>query len=110
MPGRDGTGPMGMGRATRRGMGLCRMNGSSPGAGRYGCGRRFRSNFIPNYDYNPEEYRNMLVHEKNILENRLNLIKKELGGAADMPLREKEDQQNLSPIEPEGTEELSSNE
>lgn len=43
MPGRDGTGPVGMGPMTGRGMGYCGHHVHTPWAGRrfWGCGRGF---------------------------------------------------------------------
>lgn len=65
MPGRDGTGPFGVGPLTGRGLGL--------GSG-YGCRRgRF-------YDTVPSELteRDLLSAQKDLLEARLNTINKHL--------------------------------
>lgn len=82
MPRRDGTGPMGMGEMTRRGMGFCntsRTYGRMGGLGRgwrFGCRRIDR--FALKDDADSKDEKDILIEQKNFLENRLNLIKKEL--------------------------------
>jgi len=74
MPRRDGTGP-----TIGRGMGLCNANkaiGDSEGLGfrrRFGCRRGFGRNID-----NTEDKKELLMEQKVILENRLNLLNKEL--------------------------------
>lgn len=93
MPGRDGTGPVGEGTMTGKAMGTCDDNKITdenktihdlrrPGCGlglgcRRGFGRGKGKNFRRNkFDY--EDKKDLLMEEKAILENRLNLINKEL--------------------------------
>ncbi len=90
MPGRDGTGPLGRGARTGRGLGPCgvgRGRGLGIGAGiiglglglGYGCRRgfrRFMSNGIADPTLSQEE---SLRQQKQILENRLADIDRELG-------------------------------
>ncbi|GAA0178448.1 hypothetical protein SH2C18_15050 [Clostridium sediminicola] len=97
MPRRDGTGPMGQGERTGRGMGLCNatkvvgaIGGLGLGLG-FGCrrgfgrrgfsgrglGRRFRAN---NFDSsaNQQTEKDLLIEEKATLEQRLNEINNQL--------------------------------
>jgi hypothetical protein len=78
MPRGDGTGPMGMGPMTGRGMGCC-TGVNTPGfrnTMNFGYGMRgsrgFRRNFfagsMPGYDYNDKDY---LSNQKQFLENQL---------------------------------------
>lgn len=79
MPRRDGTGPIGMGRVTGRGMGLCnaaKALGAIGGLG-LGCRRGLRSNGFNN-TINSENQNDLLKEQKAILENRLNLINNQL--------------------------------
>ena len=91
MPMRDGTGPRGMGPMTGRGFGPCNPAGSAGwfgfsrgrGCGRgWGFGRGFCRGwgFGPGFNYNltPEAERDILMKQKEILENELELIKKQL--------------------------------
>ncbi len=76
MPRRDGTGPViGIGR----GMGLCNVNKTTGdsvgfGFGRGGCRRGFGRYIIDNAD----DRKDLLMEQKVILENRLNLLNNEL--------------------------------
>lgn len=92
MPRGDGTGPMGMGRMTGRGMGYC-TGAATPGyansvgfGGSFGCGRGFRRTFnvtgLPGWSrsgytvntgiYDPE------ISEKEILSNQVKFLEKQL--------------------------------
>ena len=88
MPRRDGTGPMGMGPFTGRGMGFCRPGryiGRRAGLGYglgYGYGRMGGFNRWGGYpadSISPEEERNLLRGEKAALRSRLEEIEKILG-------------------------------
>lgn len=77
MPRRDGTGPMGRGTMSGKGMGFCNeskfINGMGMGAGCRGSRRMgFRSNI------NLEDEKSILNSQKNLLENDLNSIKERL--------------------------------
>ncbi len=74
MPQRDGTGP-----ARGRGMGLCNVNKATGDSGGLGFRRKFgcRRGFGRNTD-NTEEKKDLLMEQKVILENRLDLLNKEL--------------------------------
>lgn len=78
MPRRDGTGPMGMGAISGRGMGYCngyRENSNFRGFGLgLGLGRHFGRRFLSGA-YNDKEF---LTMQKTILEERLNWINKML--------------------------------
>ena len=85
MPGGDGTGPVGLGAMTDRGLGICRGAANS-GAGRglgLGCRRGFGRGMEK---YSKEEQtasntqKEMLQEEKELLENRLELINKRIEG------------------------------
>lgn len=76
MPRRDGTGPMGRGSMSGKGLGVCSgMNARSLNRGN-GC-RGNRRSFIENETVakNREE---LLTEEKELLEIRLDIIKKQL--------------------------------
>jgi len=89
MPGRDGTGPMGYGTMTGRGMGVCvGAPGFGYGAGfgmGFGCrrglgrgfGRGYGWNYNPNLD-NPRKDKEFLEEQKEFLKNRLDSINKQL--------------------------------
>jgi len=89
MPGKDGTGPMGRGAMTGRGLGYC----TGIGSGRYGAGirrgfgrglgyglglgcRRGCGGFYPAGLTEAEEIE-LLKEEKEILEKRLEMLKKQ---------------------------------
>lgn len=93
MAGKDRTGPLGAGPMTGRGLGYCNPNinrtevglGASRGAclglgrGRgcgAGMGRRGRG--LGFYQADPKTQTELLIEEKEILENRLNLINESL--------------------------------
>lgn len=85
---RDGTGPMGMGAMTGRGMGLCNLAkvvGAIGGLGLgLGLGRRRgarRNGF--NTTINPENQKDLLKEQKSILENRLNVLNHQLNTLED---------------------------
>lgn len=85
MPRRDGTGPMGMGSRTGRGMGFCNATkaaGVFGGLGWRRCGRGLRWN---NYDnvIIPQNQKDLLKEQKAILEDRLNLINNQLNTLQD---------------------------
>lgn len=85
---RDGTGPMGMGARTGRGMGLCSTDKAQGAIVSYGqrlglgCRRGFGRNAFNN-TINPKTQKDLLLEEKAILENRLNLINNELSNLKD---------------------------
>ncbi|GAA0737151.1 DUF5320 domain-containing protein [Clostridium oceanicum] len=95
MPRMDGTGPQGRGAKTGRGMGICNESkeettarglglglglrcrrGYGRGFGR-GYGRGYRRDFSDNIISNRDQ-KDLLIEEKAILEDRLNLVKDEL--------------------------------
>ncbi|HPX93365.1 MAG TPA: DUF5320 domain-containing protein [Bacillota bacterium] len=90
MPRRDGTGPMGYGPMTGWGMGPCRdygygygRRGRRMGYGRrgYGMGYGYGRGFGPGYGYAPYDDRSdreILEEEKEILQERLDYISKQL--------------------------------
>lgn len=82
MPGRNGTGPLGMGPMTGRGMGLCRTGrrprmGLGFGYGR-GMGRYASYNDYPVEPMTPETERATLEDERAMLEARLREIENRL--------------------------------
>lgn len=81
MPRRDGTGPMGRGSRTGRGMGFCNTTKAAGillgGLGWRRCGRGFRWNNYGNA-ISPQNQKDLLNEEKAILEDRLNLINNQL--------------------------------
>ncbi|HAU31364.1 MAG: Uncharacterized protein XD78_2224 [Desulfotomaculum sp. 46_296] len=86
MPGRDGTGPMGRGSMTGRGLGFCGANISRYGAGfgfglglgcRRGFGRRFDGNFKVDQT-SLQTQKELLQEQKNVLQRRLEVINKQL--------------------------------
>ncbi|MFW6264750.1 MAG: DUF5320 domain-containing protein [Bacillota bacterium] len=86
MPGRDGTGPVGRGSMTGRGLGYCRQPaGSTERTFRYGRGNGFgrgfarvNRRFVPVELIGDDEKKEILEEEKEILKNRLEYIKEEL--------------------------------
>lgn len=81
MPRRDGTGPMGMGAMTGRGFGYCNSYKTPSFIGRMGLGvgtGRGFCRFPYNYNLSPEEKKEMLIRQKDVLENQLETIKKQL--------------------------------
>ena len=87
MPGRDGTGPMGAGTMTGRGMGLCAGDVPGYGAGRSlglglgwrrGCGRGFGRQFAPVSLPDDVSRKGLLAQQKRALEGRLEIINKQL--------------------------------
>ncbi len=88
MPRRDGTGPIGMGSMTGRGMGLCNtakalgaIGGLGLGLG-LGCRRGLRRNGFNN-TINSDNIKDLLNEQKAILENRLDLINNQLNNFQD---------------------------
>ncbi|MGI6298935.1 MAG: DUF5320 domain-containing protein [Saccharofermentanales bacterium] len=89
MPGRDGTGPMGAGTMTGRGLGICRgadsVNyGIGPGRGfgrgqacRRGFGRGFGRGFADS-EISSKTQKELLNEQKTILQERLEVIKDQL--------------------------------
>lgn len=83
MPGRDGSGPVGRGAMTGRGLGYC----TGVLAARYGVGRRlgygmgygrgYRRYCVPE-SIGPRDQREFLEEEKELLENRLSALNKQL--------------------------------
>ena len=89
MPGRDGTGPIGYGAMTGRGMGVCaEAPGLRSGAGfgmgvgcRRGSGRGFGRGYGWNYNPSldaPRTDKEFLEEQKEFLKNRLDSIDKKL--------------------------------
>jgi len=85
MPRRDGTGPLGSGPATGRGMGPCVNPNGAPGYGNFGCGRNlgrgcgrgFRRPF-DGTGYAPINDKAVLEQERNFLKAELDAIEKQL--------------------------------
>lgn len=89
MPRRDGTGPMGAGPMTGRGLGLCTgANAVKYGAGlglglglglacRRGFGRGFGRGFAVNQNSSKTQ-KELLQEQKNVLKSRLDVIDKQL--------------------------------
>lgn len=88
MPKRDGTGPMGQGSMTGRGLGICtgaNAGGYGIGLGRgrgfgiglgFRCNRDFGGNFIGQYPGLTDK--ELLTEQKNFLQKRLDAISKQL--------------------------------
>jgi len=74
MPKGDGTGPMGQGPRTGRGMGNCEGGMGFRGYGRGCCGGYFGRMF-----YTKEERSELLKGRKEALENELKAVNEELG-------------------------------
>lgn len=89
MPGRDGSGPLGRGALTGRGLGVCSgVNAIKYGAGlgaglglgyayRRGLGRGLGLNYIVDQPQSKTQ-KELLMEQKEILANRLDVIDKEL--------------------------------
>lgn len=90
MPGRDGTGPIGRGPMTGRGYGFCMVeNPTDPGFGFgpvFGC-RQFWKGYRRNFRANPvgsfNTQKELLAGQKKLLENRLEIIKRQLESFSD---------------------------
>ncbi len=90
MPRRDGTGPMGMGSMTGRGLGACAgVNAPVYGGGfRRGCGRGFGQGFGRglgprtnlNYNYNQPAPKEVLQAQKEQLKAALDAIEIQIEG------------------------------
>ncbi|WP_080632372.1 DUF5320 domain-containing protein [Desulfitobacterium hafniense] len=87
MPGRDGTGPSGVGSMSGRGFGLCSgANGAQPGLGRMGLpGRAPRRGFGSGYGSgfavsaaSSKTQRELLQEHRDRLQNRIASIDKQL--------------------------------
>ena len=80
MPGLDGTGPLGYGSGTGRGLGPC-GGGMAWGRGR-GLGWRRYGGYIPNkWGYAPYQRNLTKKEESEILENEVGLLEEELKAA-----------------------------
>jgi hypothetical protein len=87
MPGRDGTGPLGLGSMSGRGLGVCTgVNavkygsgfGLGLGMGRgFGCRRGFGISFITDPTVSKTQ-KELLTEQKEILQSRLDVIGKQL--------------------------------
>lgn len=81
MPRRDGTGPMGRGSKSGRGLGFCTgVNAVRHGAGQglgLGRGRGLRRGFVADPIVSTTE-KQLLQEQKELLESRLNIISKQL--------------------------------
>ncbi|NCC76327.1 MAG: hypothetical protein EOM08_07840 [Clostridia bacterium] len=87
MPARDGTGPMGMGARTGRGMGPCGVSSTQPFVGYgYGCGygrgrgfRRMRAPYpYTAADFDPNAGKVVLQDQVKFLEQELENMKSQL--------------------------------
>lgn len=88
MPNRNGTGPMGLGPMTGRGLGLCteaiakksvrRLERGLASVGRCGYGRGFGRGYAANRGFSKTEEEEMLRRERNVLQERLENIDKQL--------------------------------
>ena len=89
MPGRDGTGPMGAGSVTGRGMGRCAGDVPVYGEGRglglglgwrrgFGCGRGFGRQSGPINLPDGVSRKGLLAQQKRALESRLEMVNKQL--------------------------------
>ncbi|MEW6622797.1 MAG: DUF5320 domain-containing protein [Bacillota bacterium] len=78
MPGRDGTGPAGMGLMSGRRMGYCRSRASNNPHG-MGLGMRSRYGCRRMMEINPETIKSNLERQKSFLEARLEDVKRMLG-------------------------------
>ncbi len=81
MPGRDGTGPMGLGTMTGRGFGPCACAAPARQGLGLGFGRRhcFRGGFGAGYAHSQGITRNELLKEqKEFLQRRIELIDKQM--------------------------------
>lgn len=94
MPGGDGTGPMGRGPLTGRGLGYCAGGYPRYGLGRragfgargYGLGLGYRRGYRAYYPVEPVDprtERELLEEERAVLENRLKMVSRELEGLSD---------------------------
>jgi hypothetical protein len=79
MPGRDGTGPIGMGSMSGRGFGACAGGAAGYGAGlgRGGRGRGFCGYAFSDRN-DPSMRKEMLSEQKKRLEDRLDFVNKQL--------------------------------
>ena len=85
MPRIDGTGPMGAGTMTGRGLGVCTgANADGYGSGRgmgFGRGLACRRGFCRSFSINetsPKTQKELLNEQKTMLQNRLEVIEKQL--------------------------------
>lgn len=91
MPRRDGTGTDGNGPRTGRGMGSCNstkdtaVNGRGRAGLKKGCRRGCRWNSVDDV-VSTEEQKDILMQQKTILENNLNLINDQLNNLQDEPI------------------------
>lgn len=78
MPGRDGTGPMGFGQMSGKGLGLCSgPNMTSRGSG---FGRGFKTRYCRNFAFctNADSEKEFLSLQKNLLESKIDYINQKL--------------------------------
>ncbi len=76
MPRRDGTGPIGRGAMTGRGLGFCNIANGVANIYRLGLG--LGNGFRRNVSATPRVQKDLLLDEKKILEDQLNNIAKQL--------------------------------
>lgn len=78
MPRRDGTGPLGLGAMTGGGFGNCNPNNNRLDLGRgFGCGNDFRRNMLSHSETSRTQ-RDVLTEQKSFLENRLEIVNRQL--------------------------------
>ena len=80
MPGKDGTGPMGLGALTGRGLGVCQEAKSATIGLENGprVGRRAYGKGIFSSDIHSDTRKELLLERKKILKNQLNVIDRQL--------------------------------
>lgn len=76
MPGRDGTGPMGFGQMSGKGLGLC----SGLNMTRRGFGRGFKTGYCRNFAFstNADSEKEFLSQQKSLLESKIDYINQKL--------------------------------
>lgn len=78
MPGRDGSGPLGLGAMTGRALRNCNPNNTRLGLGRrLGCSNGYGRN-AKSCPEIPRTEKDVLIEQKSFLENRLEIVKKQL--------------------------------
>jgi len=85
MPKKDGTGPMGLGTKTGRGLGICNEDNTKTDFAfqgiRAGRGRKCRSGFGCGFGaerYSAENKKNVLKQKKEALQNKMDLLDRQI--------------------------------